>query len=73
MKTRKSKDVEPKAKPAFGPFGEPRTIPVGWDVSAFKNPVQEPSTTNDGLDSALVLSEALLLVQKLNDDSQVSI
>jgi hypothetical protein len=71
MKTRKSKDVEPKAKSASGPFGEPRTIPCGWDVSAFKGPVQEPAT--NPLTSALVLSEALLLVKKLNDDSEVSI
>ena len=70
MKTRKSKDVEPKAKNAAGPFGEPRTIPCGWDVSALKSPAQEPENS---LDSATVLSEALLLVKKLNDDSQVSI
>ena len=27
--------IEPRAEISFGPFSEPRTIPGGWDVSAF--------------------------------------
>jgi hypothetical protein len=29
--------IEPRAEISFGPFSELRTIPGGWDVSAFLN------------------------------------
>jgi hypothetical protein len=35
MKPKKPEIIEPKAEISFGPFSEPRTIPGGWDVSAF--------------------------------------
>ena len=35
MDPKKPETVEPKAEISFGPFSEPRTIPGGWDVSAF--------------------------------------
>ena len=59
MKPKKPAIVEPKAEISFGPFSEPRTIPGGWDVSAFFTP--EPARQ--------VLPEALPLPE-LSDDTE---
>jgi hypothetical protein len=40
MNPKKPEIVEPKAEISFGPFSEPRTIPGGWDVSAFYSSAQ---------------------------------
>jgi hypothetical protein len=33
--------AEPNGGEDFNPFGDPRTIPTGWDVSAFYAPWRE--------------------------------
>ena len=59
MTPKKHEKIEPKAEAPFGPFSEPRTIPGGWDVSAFFAPEA----------SRQVLLEALP-APELNDDSE---
>ena len=59
MNPKKHEKVEPKAEISFGPFSEPRTIPGGWDVSAFFAP----------LPAKLVLPE-VLPAPELSDDSE---
>jgi hypothetical protein len=59
MNPKKHEKVEPKADASFGPFSEPRTIPGGWDVSAFFAPEQ----------ALQVLPEALP-APELTDDSE---
>ncbi len=68
----KKEVVEPKGKISFGPFSEPHTIPTGWDVSALNSADQAPGGGNT-YDTELVLSEAILLVKSLNEDSEISI
>jgi hypothetical protein len=41
MNPRKIKLVEPEVDDIMDPFREPRTIPGGWDVSAFYAPERE--------------------------------
>jgi hypothetical protein len=41
MNPRKRTVAEPEADDIMDPFREPRTIPMGWDVSAFYAPERE--------------------------------
>jgi len=70
MKTNKKEAVEPRVRISFGPFSEPHTIPSGWDVSALESEQQSAENT---FAVELAVSEALLLVKSLNNDSEVSI
>jgi hypothetical protein len=70
MNTSKKEVVEPKVEISFGPFSEPHTIPSGWDVSALQSEQQAAENT---FAAELAVSEALLLVKNLNEDSEVSI
>jgi hypothetical protein len=70
MNTNKKEAVEPKAKISFGPFSEPRTVPSGWDISAFDS---EEQAAENSFAAELAVSEALLLVKDLNADSEVAI
>ena len=68
----KKEVVEPKGKISFGPFSEPHTIPTGWDVSAL-NSADQASAEANTYATELVVSEAILLVKSLNEDSEISI
>ena len=71
MNTSKKEVVEPKVKISFGPFSEPHTIPSGWDVSALDATEQQAAENSFAVE--LAVSEAILLVKNLNDDSEVTI
>lgn len=41
MNTQSQSTLEPTGGPDLNPFGEPHTIPLGWEVSAFFTPELE--------------------------------
>jgi hypothetical protein len=51
-------DIEPDDNDSIYPFGEPRTIPMGWEVSAFFAPERENLKQYNGLNNPFIYAPA---------------